>query len=128
MSTPPRIVQGSVIFVVDGERVLLLQRNHQPFAGKWDGLQGLVEFGETPEEAAKRELAEEAQLTGELHYLIGFYLSPGFCDEKLHVFRATHTREAYAKPDDDEPKPMFDGNEFSLSNRTAWSNSARSRT
>ncbi len=66
MSTSPRIVQGSVIFVVDGDRVLLLQRNHQPFAGKWDGLQGLVEFGETPEEAARREVYEEAGLVLDL--------------------------------------------------------------
>jgi len=37
-------------------------------------------------------------------------------------------RAAAAKPDDDDPNPMFDGNEFSLSSLTAWSMSARSRT
>lgn len=63
---------------------------------------GLIDAGETPEGAARRELAEEAQLAGDLEFLAAFYLSPGFCDEKLHVFRATHLVPAYAKPDDDE--------------------------
>jgi ADP-ribose pyrophosphatase len=63
---------------------------------------GLIEPGETPEQAALRELAEEAQLTGELELLAQFYVSPGFCNEKLYIFRATQTQPAYAKPDDDE--------------------------
>jgi 8-oxo-dGTP diphosphatase/2-hydroxy-dATP diphosphatase len=58
-----RAVQGSVCFVCDGDRVLLLYRNHQPFMGKWDGLTGLVEFGETPEQTARREVLEESGLT-----------------------------------------------------------------
>ncbi|MCD4685129.1 MAG: NUDIX domain-containing protein [Anaerolineae bacterium] len=61
--TTPRMVQGSVIFVLDDNaQVLLLQRNHPPFEGKWDGLQGVVEFGETPEQAARRETTEESGL------------------------------------------------------------------
>lgn len=63
---------------------------------------GLIDEGETPEEAARRELAEEAQLGGEFEFLAAFYLSPGFCDEKLHVFRATQLVPASAQPDDDE--------------------------
>ncbi|WP_299431951.1 NUDIX hydrolase, partial [uncultured Meiothermus sp.] len=63
---------------------------------------GLIDPGETPEVAARRELAEEAQLAGKLEYLAGFYLSPGFCDEKLHVFRATNLQAAHAEPDADE--------------------------
>lgn len=58
-----RAVQGSVCFVCHGENVLLLQRNHQPFEGKWDGLEGLVKFGESPAQAAKREVLEESGLT-----------------------------------------------------------------
>ena len=66
---PPRVVKGSVCFVRDDDRILLLQRNHEPFKGKWDGLQGLAEFGETPEETARREVREEAGLTlAECHH------------------------------------------------------------
>ncbi|AWR87181.1 NUDIX hydrolase [Meiothermus taiwanensis] len=94
----------AVAVLVEREGKLLFVRQYRPAIGS-ETLEipaGLIDPGETPEEAARRELAEEAQLTGDLEYLTGFYLSPGFCDEKLHVFRATHTRPAYAKPDDDE--------------------------
>jgi ADP-ribose pyrophosphatase len=63
---------------------------------------GLIEAGEDPLEAARREFAEEAQLTGDFEYLNSFYVSPGFCDEKLHVFRARNLRPASGTPDDDE--------------------------
>lgn len=63
---------------------------------------GLIEEGEGALEAARRELAEETGLEGDLEYLTAFYVSPGFCDEKLYVFRATHLREAHGTPDDDE--------------------------
>lgn len=58
-----RAVVGSVCYVRRGEKILLLHRNHPPFEGKWDGLGGLVEYGESPEEAAIREVFEESGLT-----------------------------------------------------------------
>lgn len=58
-----RIYNGCVCFVRNGDNILLLQRNHEPFKDKWDGLQGLVEFGESPLQAVKREVQEEAGLT-----------------------------------------------------------------
>ncbi|GIW23897.1 NUDIX hydrolase [Meiothermus sp.] len=91
------------ILAAQNGRVLFV-RQYRPAIGQ-ETLEipaGLIDPGETPEAAAKRELAEEAQLTGDLEYLAGFYLSPGFCDEKLHVFRASNLRPAYATPDDDE--------------------------
>lgn len=57
-----RAVIGSVCYVVNNDQILLLQRNHRPFEGRWDGLGGLVDFGESPEEAARREVFEESGL------------------------------------------------------------------
>ncbi len=94
----------AVAILVEKEGKVLFVRQYRPAIGV-DTLEipaGLIDPGETPEQAAGRELAEEAQLSGDLEYLTGFYLSPGFCDEKLHVFRATNLVPAYAKPDDDE--------------------------
>ncbi|MGQ9754066.1 MAG: NUDIX domain-containing protein [Thermaceae bacterium] len=63
---------------------------------------GLIEEGETPLEAAQRELAEEAGLKGRLTYLFRFYTSPGFTDEVCHVFLAEDLEEAPSQPDEEE--------------------------
>jgi 8-oxo-dGTP diphosphatase len=53
----PRVGVGAV--VLDGDRVLLVKRGGQPSAGKWSVPGGLVELGETMQEAARREVLEE---------------------------------------------------------------------
>ncbi len=64
---------------------------------------GVMEESETPAEAAQRELAEEAGLAaGTLRRLAGFYSTPGFSNEFLHLFLATDLRPAQGTPDDDE--------------------------
>ncbi|MER3552992.1 MAG: ADP-ribose pyrophosphatase [Meiothermus sp.] len=94
----------AVAILAEQDGKLLFVRQYRP-AVKSATLEipaGLIDEGESPEQAAQRELAEEAQLGGDFEFLAAFYLSPGFCDEKLHVFRATNLFPAYAKPDDDE--------------------------
>ena len=68
----------------------------------WEVPAGLIDEGETPEEAALRELAEETQLTGRLELLTQVFSSPGFTDEKVYIFEATDLRAAEGEPDDDE--------------------------
>jgi len=94
----------AVAILVEQGGKLLFVRQYRPAvqATTLEIPAGLIDPGETPEQAARRELAEEAQLSGDLEFLVAFYLSPGFCNEKLHVFRATHLAPAYAQPDDDE--------------------------
>jgi ADP-ribose pyrophosphatase len=49
---------------------------------------GKIESGETPVNAAIRELNEETGLTGTLEPLINWYLAPGYSTEKMHIFVA----------------------------------------
>jgi ADP-ribose pyrophosphatase len=64
---------------------------------------GTLEPGESPEEAAPRELAEE---TGDraMHWqqLAGFYTVPGICDEYLHLFLATGLSQGETNLERDE--------------------------
>ncbi len=54
---------GAFIVSDDGRRVLLLRRKKPPEVGFWSIPGGAVEFGETFEEALKREVREETGLT-----------------------------------------------------------------
>jgi ADP-ribose pyrophosphatase len=68
----------------------------------WELPAGLIDDGERPEQAAARELAEEARLAGTLTPLTRMYVSPGFTDELVHLFRATDLRPDGSGVLDDE--------------------------
>jgi 8-oxo-dGTP diphosphatase len=53
---------GVGIIIRRGEQVLLLHRHHAHGAGTWSPPGGHLEFGETPEECARRETREETSL------------------------------------------------------------------
>jgi ADP-ribose pyrophosphatase YjhB (NUDIX family) len=59
---PERPVVAVGVLLLDGDRVLLVQRGRPPQAGRWTVPGGGVELGETLEQAALRELAEETGL------------------------------------------------------------------
>lgn len=66
-------------------------------AGKLDN------HGESPEENAQRELAEEIGKRAERFELVKrFYTSCGVMDEEIHIFLATGLSDAQADPEEDE--------------------------
>jgi 8-oxo-dGTP diphosphatase len=63
---PPAPVVAVGVILLDGDRVLLVQRAHPPAAGRWSVPGGRVELGESLEAAAARELLEETGLRATL--------------------------------------------------------------
>lgn len=65
---------------------------------------GKIEKGETPEDAALREMNEEIGYTGRLTPLFQCYLAPGYDTEKMYFFLASNLKISKKRltPDEDE--------------------------
>ena len=67
--------------------VLLRQFRHAADGVVWEIPAGRLEPGEAPENCARRELEEEAGfVAGTLLPLATIYTTPGFTDERIHLF------------------------------------------
>lgn len=64
---------GAGALIIRDNRLLLLRRNQEPFAGKWNLPAGYVEFDEPPSIAAQREVFEETGLQVHSTDLAGVY-------------------------------------------------------
>lgn len=72
---------ATLCYVTKENKTLMLYRNKKQndyHEGKWNGLGGKFEIGETPEECAVREIKEEAGLTVKSLKLKGFITFPLF--------------------------------------------------
>lgn len=82
----------AIVALDDDGRVLLIQQYRHPIRHRdWELPAGLLDIaGEEPLEAARRELAEEADLVAE-HWqpLVSSWTTPGGNDEIIHLFLAT---------------------------------------
>ena len=121
----PAVTVDCVVFGLDDQdlKVLLIQRDNEPFAGRWALPGGFVKMDETLEESALRELREETGLAKvflEQLYTFGnpgrdprervvtvaYYALVKLLDHKVQA--ATDAREAAWFAVDDLPKLCFD--------------------
>jgi ADP-ribose pyrophosphatase YjhB (NUDIX family) len=78
--------------ILPGPRgVLLVRRKFEPRAGTWCLPAGFMEYGESPERCAVRELFEETGLKGRLTGLFGVYA--GFDDPRVRAVLILYTAE-----------------------------------
>lgn len=64
---------------------------------------GRIEKEQSPEETARRELEEEMGIrAAELQKLSEFFVAPGWCEEKIHVYLARGLEPSSQNLDDDE--------------------------
>ncbi len=74
---------GTLCYINDGQKTLMLHRikkENDMHEGKWNGLGGKLENGESPEECVIREVYEESGLTIKNPTLRGIMTFPKFDD------------------------------------------------
>jgi ADP-ribose pyrophosphatase len=99
-------VGAAAVVAADDERRVTLIRQYRHAAGGylWEVPAGLLSPADEPPAAcAARELAEEAGLeAAELRHLGTIFTTPGFCDERIHLFLARGLREVPRAHEADE--------------------------
>jgi len=87
----------------DGTVALVRQYRHPAVKYLLEVCAGTLDERERPEEAAARELEEEMGLVAEnLEKLSEFFVSPGYCEEKMWLYLATNLTETAQNLEDDE--------------------------
>lgn len=97
---------GSAVIIPvfeDGTIALVRQYRHPAVRYLLEAPAGTLNHGEAPEQGAARELEEELGLVaGCLEKLCEFFVSPGFCEEKMWVYLATELTETGQRLEEDE--------------------------
>ena len=83
------MILATLCYVKQDGHTLMVYRNKKPndiHAGKWNGLGGKFEPGESPEECVRREVLEESGLLIRSPKLHGLLVFPGFKGQDWYVF------------------------------------------
>ena len=87
----------------DPQILLILQYRYAADAFIYEVPAGRLEPGETPESCAHRELLEETGCTAQrVERMTTVYTTPGFTDERIHLFLATGITRGEAQREADE--------------------------
>ena len=88
----------------DDPTVLLIQQYRYAAGGMiWEIPAGVLRPGEDPATCARRELREETGATAKtIEHLTTIYTTPGFTDERIHLFMATGITPGEPHQEEDE--------------------------
>ena len=87
----------------DGTIALVRQYRHPAVKYLLELPAGTLNKGERPEDGASRELEEELGVrAGKIEKLSEFFVSPGFCEEKMWLYLATDLTATAQRLEDDE--------------------------
>lgn len=105
----PRQAAGTVVRDPDRGFLLLWRHRFVTDTWGWEIPAGMIDHGETPEDAAHREALEETGFEpGPLRRLFAYHPSNGLSDQRFHVFQA------------DSARHVGDPTDPSESERVAW--------
>ena len=94
---------GALPLFDDGRVALVKQYRHPARRELLEIPAGKIEAGESPEMCAAREVEQEIGFRpGRMEKLLEFYSTPGFCEERLHVYLATTLAPSSQALDHDE--------------------------
>jgi ADP-ribose pyrophosphatase len=100
-----RHIGSAVMMAVDEKKRILLVRQYRLPAERylWELPAGRLDPGETPLQAAKRELIEETGCRArKWSKLASFWVSPGYVQERMTIYLAQQLTQGEATPMDDE--------------------------
>lgn len=94
---------AAVPLLEDGRVILVRQFRYPTGLVLLEIPAGKMDRGEQPEDAVRRELAEEIGYEPKtIHHLTSIWTTPAFTDEVIHLYLATDLQPCATRPDPDE--------------------------
>lgn len=96
-----------VVALDEGKVLLVRQHRHAIEEDLLEVPAGKLDSGEDPEECGRRELLEETGYeAADLEHLTTFLTSPGFSDERCHLYLGRSLVRRSDPPDNDDGEPI----------------------
>lgn len=99
-----------IVAKTPGGKIILVNQFRKPFEKETLEIPaGKLEYGEDHRDCGLRELEEETgYAAGVFEYLGGYYVSPGYTTETIHIYYADKLKKTHVHPDEDEFLDIFE--------------------